>query len=67
MDRSNLSIKPWNPLFDAKDELMYNTLVWIKLLGPAMEFGMMQALWAISNHLGKTILVNENLLDEGFR
>jgi hypothetical protein len=31
MDRSYLSIKPWNPLFDAKEESMSSTLVWIKL------------------------------------
>jgi hypothetical protein len=31
-----------------------------------MEFWTKQALWAIGNQLGKTILVDDNFLDEGF-
>jgi hypothetical protein len=46
---------------------MSNTLVWINLPGIPMEFWMMQALWDIGNHLGKTILDNDNFLDEGFK
>jgi hypothetical protein len=38
MDRSYMSIKPWNPLFDAKEESMSTTPVWIKLSGLPMEF-----------------------------
>jgi hypothetical protein len=44
MDRSYLSIKPWHPLFDAKNEPMEGTPVWIKLPGLPMEFWIEQAL-----------------------
>jgi hypothetical protein len=39
MDRSYMSIKPWNPLFDAKEESMSTTsVIWIKLLGLQIKF-----------------------------
>ena len=32
-----------------------------------MEFWIGQALQAIGNHLGKTLMVDDNLIDDGFR
>jgi len=37
MDSSFLSMKPWHPLFDAKDEFMEKTPIWVKLLTLSME------------------------------
>jgi hypothetical protein len=46
---------------------MLGTPVWIKLPGIPMEFWIVQYLCVIGNQLGKTILMDDSFLYEGYR
>jgi hypothetical protein len=56
LDNSMLSLKPWLPLFDPKDEFSGSTPVWVKLPNIPMDFWSEPVVRAIGDVLGKDCL-----------
>jgi hypothetical protein len=60
MDKNILSIKPWHPLFDAREEFEASTPVWVKLPNLPIEFWSDSRLKVIGDALGNFITVDDS-------
>jgi hypothetical protein len=62
LDNTLLSLKPWSPLFNPKEEYVGSMLVWVKLPNLPMEFLSKPTIKVVGNLFGKTILVDDSFL-----